>query len=146
MGRELKRVALDFDWPLHRTWPGYCNPWYLACEKCDGSGCDECNEDGVAKGAQPFYDAWTEIEPPTGEGYQIWETVSEGSPISPVFATPEVLARYMENATRGKWNETPYETWLAFITGPGSAPSMVIDSDGVHSGVEGIVKAHEVNR
>lgn len=41
MGRTLKRVPLDFPWPLNKTWEGYLNPFSdLAskCEACDGSG------------------------------------------------------------------------------------------------------------
>lgn len=39
MGREIKRVALDFDWPLSKVWEGYVNPHYRKCRGCDdGSG------------------------------------------------------------------------------------------------------------
>ena len=41
MGREIKRVPLDFDWPLNETWAGYLNPFYehmKDCPSCDGSG------------------------------------------------------------------------------------------------------------
>lgn len=51
MGRTLKRVALDFDWPLKKTWEGYLNPHRPNdCEKCDGSG--------YAPKAKQFYDQW----------------------------------------------------------------------------------------
>lgn len=41
MGRELKRVPLDWDWPLDKIWKGYINPYskYCGnCPDCDGSG------------------------------------------------------------------------------------------------------------
>ena len=39
MGRVLKRVALDFDWPLKEIWKGYLNPIRVPqCVYCDGSG------------------------------------------------------------------------------------------------------------
>lgn len=42
MGREIKRVALDFDWPLNKTWKGFLNPHYDGhcsnCEDCGGHG------------------------------------------------------------------------------------------------------------
>jgi len=41
MGRELKRVALDFDFELGETWTGYLNPHYKRCPACDGSGATE---------------------------------------------------------------------------------------------------------
>ena len=25
MGREIKRVSVDFDWPMGRIWPGFMN-------------------------------------------------------------------------------------------------------------------------
>ena len=55
MGREIKRVPVDFDQPMETIWPGY-----LEEER---------------------------REPPIGDGWQVWETVSEGSPVTPVFAT-----------------------------------------------------------
>lgn len=42
MGRELKRVPLDFVWPIGRIWHGYINPYYgkhaINCPHCDGRG------------------------------------------------------------------------------------------------------------
>jgi hypothetical protein len=31
MGRELRRVPMDFDWPLHKVWDGYLNPHGKPC-------------------------------------------------------------------------------------------------------------------
>ena len=108
----------------------------IYCPNCGGEG--HCWPSPESK-AQA--EAWEPTEPPTGEGYQMWETVSEGSPISPVFATPEELARFMSETRYGADKDgTPYETWLRFIQGPGWAPSLVIGTDGVKSGVEGMVQ------
>ena len=41
MGREVKRVALDFEWPIGGLWSGYLNPHYSehrTCPFCEGSG------------------------------------------------------------------------------------------------------------
>src|SRR5690349_14065518 len=41
MGRTLKRVPLDFAWPLKKTWGGYLNPFWsqrTECPDCGGSG------------------------------------------------------------------------------------------------------------
>ena len=38
MGREIRRVPLDFDWPLKEVWHGFVNPWYQHCHDC--SACD----------------------------------------------------------------------------------------------------------
>lgn len=46
MGRELKRVPLDFDYPLNKVWHGYLNPFKCdECWKCGGTGySDKANE------------------------------------------------------------------------------------------------------
>jgi len=39
MGRELKRVPLNFEWPINKLWCGYINPHKVhKCKHCDGSG------------------------------------------------------------------------------------------------------------
>lgn len=40
MGREIKRVALDFDYPINgMIWKGYHNPYSgMECKRCGGSG------------------------------------------------------------------------------------------------------------
>lgn len=45
---------------------------------------------------------WERTEPPTGEGWQLWETVSEGSPISPVFPAAELLALWLTTEEGGR--------------------------------------------
>ena len=42
MGRVLKRVPLDFKWPMKMVWKGYINPYKsVRCKACDGSGLSE---------------------------------------------------------------------------------------------------------
>lgn len=60
------------------------------CMVCGGSG-QLWQSDEIEKASE----AWESIDPPVGEGWQLWETVSEGSPISPVFASKEELVDYM---------------------------------------------------
>jgi hypothetical protein len=190
MGREIKRVAVDFDWPLDKEWDGYVNPYYKPCPeqnntcfngytaaggwldcicdliallyeqalnkprvgctyphpfledqphrvtnsdgmtippssdlitlleaftktKCvsayslasalikaagvkeDWGTCPICNGDNIDPTYKESYEKWEQTDPPKGEGWQIWETVSHGSPVSPVFATKEELVEYL---------------------------------------------------
>lgn len=61
---------------------------------------------------------WKEFEPPVGPGYQLWETVSEGSPQSPVFATPQELASWCEKkATIFGDEKMSRSHWLRMFTG-----------------------------
>jgi hypothetical protein len=56
--------------------------------------CRACKGHGIKSGVLKKYNGWKDYEPPKGEGYQLWETTSEGSPISPVFKTIEELCDY----------------------------------------------------
>lgn len=69
------------------------------CPTCEGHGSVE-----KYPGQRTEEEAWAEEEhnPPTGDGWQVWETVSEGSPISPVFADREGLIA---------WLMSPAYTW-----------------------------------
>lgn len=94
------------------------------CTACDGHGSTE-----AYPGQRDEAERWERTEPPTGDGWQLWETVSEGAPISPVFATPEELATWMVSGV-SKWTmPKDYESALRFVKA-GWAPSMVV-SDGV---------------
>lgn len=119
------------------------NQWIVVGAECKRLGIDpECP---TCKGEGTIWDSpedkkaaeeWTLTDPPVGDGYQIWETVSEGSPISPVFLTPEELARYMSTTKWGADKGSSYETWMEFINGPGWAPSMIIDKNGIRTGAD----------
>jgi hypothetical protein len=107
------------------------------CARCDGNG-----EIWDSPEAKAEAEAWEATQPPEGPGYQLWETVTEGSPISPVFETPEELAAWLvgndDTITRGR----SFDDWLVFITGPGWSFSMMSGPDGeVVSGVEAMVSA-----
>jgi hypothetical protein len=123
------------------------NSWVCVKAKCKrlrvARLCKVCKGNGhiwQSKEAMRYHNAWRSKEPPTGDGYQIWETVSEGSPVSPVFATPEELARWMivpgkdTTVTKG----TTYEQWMGFLK-VGWAPSGYSDAEhGYQDGVRAI--------
>jgi hypothetical protein len=106
------------------------------CLNCQGKG-----EFWPSPEAEKFYGGWEKVEPPAGEGWQMWETVSEGSPISPVFQSPEGLAWWLAEtgASVGGLRTASYQQWLAMIQ-VGWAPSLVVDSDGVKSGVQAVAE------
>lgn len=79
--------------------------------------CPVCKGDGEIKNPdekeQRLYDEWEEYEPPEGEGYQLGETVSEGSPVSPVLGSAEGLAEWCEeNATVFGNEKMPKADWM----------------------------------
>jgi len=232
MGREIKRVPLDFKWPLNQVWVGYINPYgSVDCKACDRSGendatrelskkwysFDECEWENLENGRRynkkawsnniddydvkalvaagrlmdfthkfepgvgwvekipPYipsadevnrwnrngglgghdglnrivcieakakrlgiyglcefckgegfifqseeikklHDAWNDVEPPSGIGFQLWETCSEGSPISPVFEDLDTLCAWAENgATTFGYQKTSKENWMKML-------------------------------
>lgn len=242
MSREVKRVALDFDWPYtgrNKVWKGYINPHRKICDDCYGTGqtpgrnrledfirlmvlsaedalsdrrqhpyfnsdcffsdgepggdfvdlirglspdkpyrdttdmhgrqwevsksilkaagldpetwgmCPTCSKNvhkdgdsgsGIDPAIFEEYDAWEDYDPPSGEGWQMWETTSEGSPISPVCKTPEELAKWLsdDGASSFGRDTATYEQWFLMIKA-GWAPSALMSAEtGLVSGVVGI--------
>lgn len=220
MGREARRVPLDFDWPLKKVWAGYLLPEELheeTCGVCGGDGstnafkwlqtvayilsgltddareedrgrpmhpwlvslkeisynsgagrpgpqfaeffdgltrnkvdgdrmfgrdvygtvsalrkaaglpkkwgwCPACKGHGSAEkyeGQRVEAEAWERSDPPAGEGWQMWETTSEGSPMSPVFPTADELATWLAETRASLFGSTTAtkDRWLAIITG-----------------------------
>lgn len=59
------------------------------CARCAGSAKIWPTPD-----IQKQCDEWEPTEPPTGDGYQLWQDCSEGSPVSPVFTTLDDLCAW----------------------------------------------------
>lgn len=148
MGREVKRVPLGFNWPVNKVWWGY---------ELEGVPCLTCRGRGWIS-YRPFpenYDGWDgkrsdgdgywcphcegeriafseSIEVPVGDGWQMWETTSDGSPISPVFETPESLARWLADTGASVFGDltATYEEWLATIAHGSARWSSLSNKDG----------------
>lgn len=71
--------------------------------------------------------------------FMMYEDTSEGTPISPAFATPEELARWLAdtNASAFAGEGASYEAWLRIANG-GWAPSAVLENGAMRSGVEAL--------
>lgn len=140
LGNGYRPTAREVNlWSIHGFGHGG-NSWCVIEAECKRLGkpylCGVCGGEGskwTSEEARLTYENWKKEEPPKGDGYQVWESVSEGSPISPVFMTPEGLATWMADHWAKDGN---HDQWLAFITGPGWAPSMVSDGSRVMSGVQ----------
>jgi len=125
--------GVGLEWPLIRF---RCAQQGLPeyCLRCNGHG--NLATDAEREARQAELDAWEPTEPPTGDGWQYWTTITEGSPLSPVFPTAEGLASWLVS-----WDCHPrdrmssYAAALAFV-GKGWAPSGFVGPDGAHSGPE----------
>lgn len=227
MGRQVRRVPLDFAWPMNETWPGFLPPQCRACPSAcvhgstidgkwlevishllmmcgearrgrpmhpwlaalplapyrpttdrfteltsrlagrppsifghdgidrwrataailkaaglpeDWGTCQTCSGSGIHPDDQAMVDAWESEPPPSGPGFQMWETTSEGSPISPVFATPELLASWLAtNGASAFGSEgATYEQWLGMIRAEWAPSAMMRDGGPLVSGVQAI--------
>jgi len=111
----------------------------------DKEQCDLCRKYATLSGFNvPSYGCpdFPFTDPPKGEWYQLWETTSEGSPMSPAFETPEELAHWLEDNKASSFGKetASYDQWLEFIRESGWAPSMVICDGKMMSGVQGITE------
>jgi len=87
------------------------------CPKCMGKGVNWQHPK-----AKELYESWENYEPPTGEGFQLWETTSEGSPNSPVFKSLEELCEWCaENSSTFASFKATKEEWMEML-----------DADNVH--------------
>lgn len=103
------------------------------CERCKGSG------DVATPEQRATAEAWEPTEPPTGEGWQLWQTVSEGGPVSPVFATPDELADWITaSGEESHGSRTPRDKLVQWIVEDGQSVGSfaVVPGRGIVSGVE----------
>lgn len=135
MGREIRRVTKDWQHPKcenGRLIPLMSSDMYESCMDDFKNG-DWCDEEPPSK--DEFMPNWSEEET---THIMMYETCSEGTPISPAFETPEELARWLtdNNASAFGVMTATYEEWLATCKS-GYAPSMMFSSKtGLISGVQ----------
>lgn len=92
----IKAAGLPDDWGI--------------CAVCKGHA---IHPDDVAAS-----ESWEKTDPPIGAGWQLWETTSEGSPVSPVFGTPGALAKWCATNARVWGDLMPEDVWLeGFLAG-----------------------------
>lgn len=160
MGREVRRVPKDWQHPKVKRWnylkgyeeeiyqPMYDWPfapkmreWYAEWDAWERGEkpADAISETYVEYNGPPPDPAYYRPDWPEAARTHLmmYEDTSEGTPISPAFETPEELARWLaDNKASSFGNSTAtYEQWLPICRG-GWAPSMVIDSGVMKSGVE----------
>ena len=87
------------------------NGWETLCKHCGGEGRTWPSEE-----VKKAYKAWKPTNPPRGKGYQLWQDVSEGSPVSPVFPSLETLCEWCAgNATTFASNTATAGEWLQML-------------------------------
>ena len=140
MGREVRRVTKNWEHPKNDSgkykplFEGYATDAKEFLEMVDADGLQEAVEYMGCPDKNDYMPDWEEEE----KTYlMMYENTTEGTPISPAFETPEDLAKWLaENGASSFGRFTAkYEQWLPLCKG-GYAPSMVLSSAGIQSGVE----------
>lgn len=111
----------------------------VECDQCGGHGSFESYP-----GQRADADAWEPTDPPTGDGWQLWQTVSEGGPVSPVFATPELLADWIiDSGTPQDGSNTPRSLLIAWVRdcGKSAGSGVTVPGRGIVSGVQWAAEA-----
>ncbi len=157
MGREVRRVPENWKHPSKRDvyGEGYPDDEYQPMyAETYAEAAERWKREYEAWKTKPKadYDFWLYDSPPDEEHYyqgditerpwfQVYETVSEGTPVTPPFATEEELARYLsqygdfwDQRRRAEGRYLPplptYERALAFVKS-GYAPSFMISAAGI---------------
>lgn len=106
---------------------------WKACDTCAGSLMVPNPNPAVQQLYEgvDLYEEWTPIEPPKGDGWQLWTgEAPDGRPYSPVFSSCEDLAKWCS-----KKFKTAYQDWLVwaqrecFITDEPKDPVFQLKSD-----------------
>ena len=141
MSREVRRVPMDWQHPMEwrRQWDPNRASVRMMLVPRPLYGRDMLRYFDETEDERP---AESDVMPdfsgidPDLLGYCMYETTSEGTPISPVMASPESLARWLADNEASAFGGMPasYEQWLSTCR-TGWAPSAVVSSSGLESGV-----------
>ena len=163
MSREIRKVPADWKHPvnmrgdfIHLLEGGAAQPqsyWDVGKVKWEEGFRDDFNGGwqpregdeltsayvdwcGMRPIPEDYMPQWT---PEEATHFMMYESCSEGTPISPAFATPEEVARWCADNGASAFADmtAPYEAWLRIAQG-GYAPSMVLENGKLQSGVEAL--------
>lgn len=166
MGREVRRVPADWQHPKHWTtglrgleerykplFPGEnyqsrVDEWDEECSKWKrGEFPDYADEESRKltfeqwNGQRPHRDDYMPNWPESERTHcMMYEDTSEGTPISPAFATPEELARWLADTGASSFGEDTvrYESWLRVAKGGSACSAVYSPETGMINGVDGL--------
>ncbi len=143
MGREVRMVPKDWQHPKDER--GKYKPLFEGDAYAERAKAfidartpeqlqDAINYWGSAPDRNDYMPNWTAEE---RTHYMMYEDTTEGTPISPAFATPEELARWLTDTSASAFGDEPgtYEGWLRVARG-GFAPTGVMVDGAWKSGVD----------
>lgn len=142
MGREVRKVPKDWQHPKrdngsHKPlMDGYTDDAKGFMEMANNKGLQEAVDYyGQAPDENDYMPCWSEVE---RTHYMMYETTSEGTPISPAFETPEELARWLADTGASAFGSitASYEGWLRVANGGYACSAAYSPDTGLASGVD----------
>lgn len=128
MSREIRRVPASWEHPKDEK--GHYIPHHEHFTY-NQEEIEEGLRDGWLDNNPPNYGCDVMPQWPDAERthYQMYESVTEGTPISPVMESPEALARWLADnkVSAGPYATATYEQWLAMINAGSSVGSFVMN-------------------
>jgi hypothetical protein len=97
---------------------------YGLCRVCKG-------KTRLPRKAKKYEKKWQRTEPPAGPGWQVWETVSEGSPVTPVFASADALVAHLV-----EHDDYSVEAAVRFVRDDGWVPSLIMTGGLLYRDIE----------
>ena len=130
----------DADWMEgYRQWQAGKVKDYKGGWKPKPDDCDTFTEwSGERPNPEDYMPQWSESE---ATHLMMYETTSEGTPLSPAFETPEQLARWLADNKASAFGDmtATYGQWLAMCrVGHSHASMMVVSNGKMISGVEAV--------
>lgn len=167
MGREVRRVPADWQHPKDKAgqfiplfeghkFAEWLSDWEKGAAQWENGRARSYGPEAGADGYGPINEKYRGMkyeeyagEKPDRESFMpawppeqcthcmMYEDTTEGTPISPAFATPEELARWLADTGASAFGDmkADYEHWLSVARG-GWAPGLVISGGVMQSGVQ----------
>lgn len=155
MGREIRRVPANWQHPKYTAddapkasrvgeykplFEDYASALALFAKDIKEKGLQDAIED---HGGGPRIDDYVQYDGKPADWWQVYETVSEGTPVSPAFETPDQLIEYLvangdfwdQHRGHSGWSRANAE---AFVKDTGWAPSGIVAGGVFMTGVEAI--------
>ncbi len=146
MGREVRMVPLSWEHPKDEDTGRYKPLHGSDYTTCAADFMKKANEEGLQEavdyfgGAPDCNDYMPQWSAEEKTHFMMYETTSEGTPISPAFATPEELAQWLfDNGASSFGKQTAsYEGWLRVAKGGFALSAVYTQATGVINGVDAL--------
>ena len=145
MSREIRSVALDWEHPVDRDNPRYYGgeTRYISLHSREDLRRHLDDPECMAEGIDPA-DYMPELAEGTPYGWQMYETVSEGTPVSPAFATRDELAAWLSSPAAGREQVSPQaakafaaEGWAPSFVSPAGSSELISGVASMGDGTDG---------